>query len=302
MGSTVDSMSNARLLENSDSPVAVVRRQLQRSIRDMLVGNQATVRDSLKSQSDTGLFGPESVTWQIHSDAAMLIGGVRSLLLQTVHPLAMAGVADHSAYRTDPTGRLQRTAGYVGVVTFGTTVEAKEAVAMVKRVHAKVVGFAPDGRTYAANDPHLLAWVHHTLVESFLQAYQRYGAKPLSLADADRYVAEQAVLADLFGATPPARSVAELDAWMTSIRPELSAGSQARNAVRFLLFPPLAVQSLPFYGVLASAAVGLLPSWARRDLRLPRLPLTETIAVRPAAWALTQTLGWAMAAPPVHSS
>jgi len=286
------------LKQLTERSIAPVRRQLQRSLRDMLIGHDAAPLDLETPRDDRGLFGPDSVTWKIHADASMLIGGIRALLLQTLHPLAMAGIAEHSAYRTDPTGRLHRTAGYVGTTTYGSTRDAKLAIKTVKRVHTKVVGTAPDGRPYAANDPHLLAWVHHTLVESFLYSFQRFGATTLTRDEADRYVDEQAVLAKLFGATPAARSEAELVSWMAGIRPELSAGTQARPAARFLLLPPLPPQILPIYGVLASAAVGLLPSWARRQLHLPRLPLTETLAVRPAAFALTRTLGWAMSGPP----
>lgn len=229
----------------------------------------------------------------------MLVGGVRALLLQTMHPLAMAGVADHSAYKGDPTGRLWRTSDYVGTVTFGTTEQAKTAVAMVKRVHESVVGFAPDGRPYAANDPHLLGWVHHSLVDSFLRAYKRYGKHPLSDDDANRYVYEQSKLADLFGANDPspATSTAELKAWMRGIRPELQAGRQAREATRFLLLPPLPLASRPAYAVLASAAVGLLPSWIQRALWIPVVPAADALAVRPVTRALTNIVDWALSTP-----
>lgn len=277
-----------------------VREALAATIRRQLVGDQGMVRDLTRPiDGDPGLFGPGSATWQVHADAAMLIGGVRALLLQTMHPLAMAGIHDHSAYKTDPTGRLWRTAEYVGTTSFGTTAEAERAVAMVKRVHVKVQGTAPDGRHYAANEPHLLAWVHHALTESFLVAYQRYGSLPLSVQMADRYVAEQAMLADMLGAdTPgPARSVAELRAWMAGIRPELKAGKQARDAVRFLLTPPLPLLSRGPYAVLAAAAVGLLPRSVTNALRIPVIPLADPLAVRPATKALSAVIGWAMSAP-----
>ena len=277
-----------------------VRVALAATIRRQLVGDQGMVRDLTRPiDGDPGLFGPGSATWQVHADAAMLIGGVRALLLQTMHPLAMAGIHDHSAYKTDPTGRLWRTAEYVGTTSFGTTAEAERAVAMVKRVHVKVQGTAPDGRHYAANEPHLLAWVHHALTESFLVAYQRYGSLPLSAQMADRYVAEQAMLADMLGAdTPgPARSVAELRAWMAGIRPELKAGKQARDAVRFLLTPPLPLLSRGPYAVLAAAAVGLLPRSVTNALRIPVIPLADPLAVRPATKALSAVIGWAMSAP-----
>ena len=277
-----------------------VRLQLATVIRHQLVGDREPVRTlSEDTTGDPGLFGPGSATWQVHADASMLIGGIRALLLQTVHPLAMAGIAEHSAYRTDPMGRLWRTSEYVGTTSFGTTAQAEQAVAMVKRVHVKVAGTAPDGRPYSANDPHLMAWVHHALTESFLVAYQRYGAAPLSEVMADRYVAEQALLAEMLGATNPgpARSVAELQAWMRGIRPELHVGSQAREAVRFLLLPPLPLLSRPPYAVLAAAAIGLLPGRVRRDLRIPVLPLADPLAVRPATRALAAVIGWAMSAP-----
>lgn len=275
-----------------------IRTGLQTAIRKTLVGDQTPVRDLSKPVvGDSGLFGPESVTWRIHADSAMLIGGIRALLLQTIHPLAMAGVADHSAYRTDPTGRLWRTASFVGTTTYGTTAEATKAVKIVKKVHERVVGEAPDGRHYEANDPHLLAWVHHTLVESFLVSYQRYGATKLSDDDADRYVAEQARLGDLMGVESPARSVGELQEAMRTVRSELKAGAQARGAIRFLLVPPLALVARGPYAVLCAAAVGLLPGWVRWDLRIPYFPVAERLAVRPATKALSAILGWAMSAP-----
>jgi uncharacterized protein (DUF2236 family) len=280
--------------------IAQLRSALQSTIRHTLVGEQTMVRDLSKPiTGDAGLFGPDSVTWKIHSDSSMLIGGVRALLLQTLHPLAMAGVAEHSAYRTDPTGRLWRTATFVGTTTYGTTQQAKEAIKTVKQVHTRVKGIAPDGRPYSANDPHLMAWVHHALVDSFLAAYDRFGESKLTPEEADTYVEEQSVLARLMKADQPvaAQSVAELRAWMREIRPELGAGTQAREATKHLLTPSLPIASRPAYAVLASAAIGLLPRFARRELRLPVLPFTETLAVRPAAWALTRGIGWAMSAP-----
>jgi uncharacterized protein (DUF2236 family) len=289
----------------SPDPLAQIRSALQQSIRKTLVGDQPPVRDLSKATiGDPGLFGPDSITWKVHADAAMLIGGVRALLLQTMHPLAMAGIAEHSAYRTDPTGRLWRTASFVGTTSFGTTKEAKKAIAVVKKVHERVVGVAPDGRPYAANDPHLMAWVHHSLVDSFLAAYQRFGSVRLSDDEADQYVREQAKLARLLGADQPApaEDVAGLQRWLRGIRPELLAGKQAHDATRYLLTPKLPLASRPAYAVLAGGAIGLLPGFVRRQLRLPILPVTETFAVRPAAIVLTRGIGWAMSAPMPEST
>ncbi len=276
-----------------------IRRQLRGTVQRVLTGSDETRRRPVDQQSrDPGIFGPDSVTWRVHSDASMLIGGLRALLLQTMHPLAMAGIADHSQYRSDPFGRLQRTGSYVGTVTFGSVAEVDAAVAAVRRGHERVTGIAPDGRAYAANDPGLLAWVHHTLVDSFLRAYQRYGPVPLDAAHADRYVAEQAQLARLIGASTAATSTEELRSWMIDRRSSLAATSAARDACRFLVFfrsPPLMAGP---YAIVSAASVGLLPGFVRRALWLPVVPIAGPLAdhllVRPTAAATMRALGWVM--------
>ena len=278
-----------------DTAVSGVRNQIGRGVRQMVAGDRRPVRDlSRPVDGDPGLFGPDSVTWRIHADSSMFVGGLRALLLQLLHPLAMAGVADHSDYRRHPDRRLARTAVFVATTTYGTTEQADAAFAMVRRVHQAVVGTAPDGRPYAANDPHLVAWVHHAEVDSFLRAYQRYGSAPLSPAEADRYVAEMAVVCERLGGEPPARSVAELRSYFSSVRPELRAGSQAHEAARWLMVPPLPMAARPAYAVIAPAAVGLLPGWAQRELWLPILPGVDPLVVQPAARALLRTLAWAV--------
>lgn len=280
-----------------------VRRQLAVEVAHVLIGDNEPARErrSLPVEDDPGLFGPDSVTWRLHEDSCLIAGGLRALMLQTMHPLAMAGIAQHSRYRTDPLGRLATTASYVGTAVYGTTAEVGDAVAAVKRAHERVVGTAADGRPYAANDPELLAWVHHTLVDSFLRAHQRWGARPLSVDEADRYVAEQARLADLFGAAAPARSMAELRASFEAIRPQLRATPEARSAIRFLLAPPLPLTMRPAYAAVATAAVSLLPPWVRRELWLPLPPGVEPLIVRPATWAMFRSLDWVLAAHPAGS-
>jgi uncharacterized protein (DUF2236 family) len=274
-----------------------VRGELRRRLRRFLVGTDEPPPHD-PHRTDPGLFGPDSVTWRIHADASMLIGGLRALLLQTLHPLAMAGVADHSDYRHDPLGRLQRTAGYIGVTTYGTTAEAKAAVRRVRLIHDGVTGVAPDGRPYRANDPHLLGWVHATEVDSFLVTYQRYGSESLDDAAADRYVAEMAVIGRLIGVRTPPTSVAELRATLDAYRPELAVTRAARDAVRFLLVPPFSLVARPAYGIVAAAAVSLLPGWARRMLWLPVAPGAEPLVVRPAATVLVRVFGWALSSHP----
>ena len=225
----------------------------------------------------------------------MFVGGLRALLLQSLHPLAMAGVADHSDYRADPWGRLQRTADFLAATTYGPAAEAERAVATVRAVHARVTGVAPDGRPYSANDPHLLRWVHLAETDSFLAAYVRYGARKLTAAERDAYVRDTAVVARALGVPAPPESVRALRDQLRMFRPELVGTPAAREAARYLLVqPPMPLAARPLYTVIAAAAVALLPRWARGPLRLPYLPLTEAIAVRPAGDALTRTLRWAL--------
>jgi uncharacterized protein (DUF2236 family) len=285
-------------LPGVDRSIGILRQQLYRQLRTMVTGDEPAVRNLTDPFVDeAGLFGPDSVTWRVHADGAMFVGGIRALFLQTMHPLAMAGVADHSDYRADPLARLATTARYLGVTTYGTTAQAEAAIAAVHRVHRRVVGTAPDGRFYSANDPHLRSWIHNALIDSFLRSYQRYGGARLTPEEADRYVAENAVLAERFGCDSTVESVAELRAWLRNVRPELVVGPQARTAVRFLLSPPLPIAARPAYAVLTGAAIGLLPAWVRRALWLPVPPLLEPFAVRPAAWTLTRTIDWAMRTP-----
>jgi uncharacterized protein (DUF2236 family) len=276
-------------------PVACLRSGLGHALRRAIAGDLHLDGTQVANEEDPGLFGPGSPVWQVHGDASMLIGGLRALLLQTLHPLAMAGVAEHSDYRRDPWGRLHRTGHFVGSTTFGTTATAERAIEAVRRVHRPIHGFAADGRPYAAEDPHLMLWVHLTEVDSFLQAHRRYGEGRLRDADADRYVAQMAEIARRLGTEEPPTDVASLQQALEDFRPELAAGAQAREAVRFLLVPPVPLVARGAYGLIAGAAIGLLPPWARRMLWLPVPPLVDPLLIRPAAQSLTRTMGWLLA-------
>ena len=234
----------------------------------------------------------------------MFVGGITALLLQSLHPLAMAAVAGHSGYRGDPWGRLQRTSYFLAVTTFGAASDARAAIARVRTIHQRITGTAPDGRPYAASDPHLLTWVHIAEADSFLRAHTRFGAHPLDQAGRDGYVADLARIGAELGVPDPPRTEAELTARIASYRSELAGTAQAREAARFLLLtPPLPAIARPPYAVLAAAAVSLLPGWARRPLRLPRLPVTEAALVRPAGHAMVHAIRWAIAPPPAaHAS
>jgi uncharacterized protein (DUF2236 family) len=244
-------------------------------------------------------FGADRPIRRVNGDSSMFVGGITALLLQSLHPLAMAAVAGHSGYRGDPWGRLQRTSYFLAVTTFGRTGDAQEAIARVRAIHERVTGTAPDGRPYAASDPHLLTWVHIAEADSFLRAHSRFGARPLDQAGRDGYVADMALIAHALGVPDPPRTEADLAARLADYRGELAATAQAREAARFLLLnPPLPVLARAPYGVLAAAGVSLLPGYARRLLRLPRLPLTEAAVVRPAGHALVHAIRWATSARP----
>jgi len=273
------------------------RSWLAAQIRSRVVGSEPSAQAAtIMHAPGPRWFAVDRPIRVVHADAAMFVGGLRALLLQSLHPLAMAGVADHSDYRADPWGRLQRTAEFLAATTFGPEEVAERAVAVVRRVHERVVGVAPDGRPYSANDPHLLRWVHVVEIDSFLAAHQRYGRRRLTAGEADAYVSDAAVIARHLGVDEPPTSVAELRAQIQGYRPELHGTRAARDAARFLLLePPMPLAARPPYAVLSAAAVALLPVWARWPLRLPLLPVSEALLVRPAGDAVTRLIRWSLA-------
>ncbi len=240
-------------------------------------------------------FGENRPIRQVHGDASMFVGGLRALLLQSLHPLAMAGVAEHSDYRGDPWGRLQRTSTFLAVTTFGPADDAKRAVDKVRGIHRRVHGIAADGRPYEASDPHLLEWVHIAEVDSFLLAHQLYGANPLDQQGRDDYVADTSRVAEALGVVDPPRTERELKQRLADYRPELRSTAAAREAAKFLLVtPPLPLLARPPYAVLAATSVAMLPGWARLPLRLPYLPPLEGTAVRVAGRTLVGGIRWAL--------
>ncbi len=243
---------------------------------------------------EPGWFGPDSITWRVHADTSMFVGGIAALMLQALHPRAMAGVADHSDFRTDPLGRLRRTSAFVGATAYGTGDEASRACATVRRVHRRVAGTTPDGRPYSAEDPELLNWVHVAEFATFAAAHRRYGADPLTLTELDQYLDEVSRVAVELGDPSPPRSWAELDAALAGHRPQLAVGEQARGAWRFLDVVKLPAPVVPAYRVLFAGAVGCLPPWAQR-LWGVRPPSTIEVA---ACRALVRGLGALLGEPP----
>jgi uncharacterized protein (DUF2236 family) len=233
---------------------------------------------------------------RVHGDAAMYVGGIRAVLLQTLQPQAMTAVAEHSGYRGDMWGRLARTSRFLAVTTFGAAPDAQQAVDAVRAVHDRVSGVMPDGTPYDANDPHLLEWVHVAEIQSFLLAHRRYAARPLDRAGYDEYVAQAAVVARKLGAVDPPTSEAELHARVEAFRPELRATDHARDAVEYLIRQPeLPLVGRPAYRVLVTAAIGLMPEWTREPLGLPVLPVAHDRVAHLLGRAATRTVRWATA-------
>ncbi len=276
-----------------------LRRSIAEAVRGRVAGPDAAARAAeLWAAPGPRWFADDRPILRIHADASMFVGGLRALLFQSLHPLAMAGVAAHSDYRHDPWGRLQRTADFLAATTYGPAEQAEAAVSRVRTVHRRVKGSAADGRPYSAGDPHLLRWVHVVEVDSFLRAYARFGAEPLTDTDADGYVEDMAVIARALGIPDPPIDQVSLHDQIEGYRDELGTTPEARAAARFLLAPPMSLVSLAPYAVLFGASVAMLPWWARLGLGLPPLtPVSDTV-VRAAAGGLVDVLRWALASDP----
>ncbi len=233
--------------------------------------------------TDLGLFGPDSVTWRVNSDPVLSIAGLRALLLQSLHPRAMAGVSQHSDFRADPWGRLFRTGEYIATVSFGSTEEAQQAAERVRALHARLTGTDTEtGETFRIDEPDLLRWVHVTEIESFVSTVRRSGAG-LSRDDVNRYYAEQRQAAELIGIDPltvPA-SDSDVTEYYRQMQPELRLTPEAVGAAAFLLWPPMprkAAPVRPAWAGLFGLGFALLPGWARRRYGAPGLPTTGPAA------------------------
>lgn len=276
---------------------AVLRDRIGQAIFSRVAGpdgpdNRARIHDAPGPR----WYGPDRPVRRVHGDASMFIGGLSALLLQSLHPLAMAAVAGHSGFRGDPWGRLQRTSTFLATTTYGTADSAQRAVDRVRAVHETVRGTTADGEEYRASDPRLLCWVHVAEVDMFLRAHQRYGARPLDDGGCDAYVADMARVATALGVPDPPVDRAGLAERLAAYRGELRATPEARSTARFLLLtPPVPMLARLPYGVLAANAVSLLPGWASRALWLPRIPPAEGVCVRPLGTAVTAVIRWALA-------
>jgi uncharacterized protein (DUF2236 family) len=237
---------------------------------------------TMEQGDDAGFFGPGSASWAVHGGMATMVAGIRALLMQTLHPGAMAGVHDWSRYREDPLGRLSGTIQWLVTVTFAATDQAEVESARVGRFHARVAGSYLDARgverQYSAGDPELLSWVHVVFTDAFLASHRLWGG-PIP-GGADGYVREWAKAGELVGVQDPPRSNAELAAQLRGFSDAgvLMGGERVAEAVRFIRNPPLRRGMLPFYRIMFAGAVASIPAEYRRMLGLRRSPL-------PVIWA-----------------
>jgi uncharacterized protein (DUF2236 family) len=253
--------------------------------------------DTLDHLGDPGLLGPDSISWEVIGDAAAFVGGIRALVVQTAHPEVVAGVEHHSGYRSDPLGRLSRTSLYVTETTYGALPEVDAAVELVRLAHRPVRGTSERGRPYSAGHPEMAAWVHNVLTDSFLVAFQTFGPRRLSAAEADRFVAEQTKIGALLGADPLPETAAALSHWIDT-NPALAPSAGLRSAIGFLRNPPLPIGVKLGYRTLFNAAATTLPPRIGGFLDLPTPPGSRALGQSTIAalrWALGSSPSWHLA-------
>ncbi len=227
--------------------------------------------DFEQPKGEPGLFGPRSAIWQVHGDfTSMLCGGVSALLLQMLHPLALAGVWDHSNFREDIFGRLRRTSQFISATTFGTTVDAERLIAKVQGIHLRVNGEDKDGTPYRASDPDLLTWVHVAECSSFMASHLRYKRSVVSAARQEQYYQEAGEIARRLGARDIPLTPRQVADYLQDMRPKLRYDERTREVADVLLSTRLPGRmSQPVGRVMMRAGIDLLPLWAQEMLNLP---------------------------------
>lgn len=260
-----------------------------------IVGSNSGAIDLTRPPGDPGLFGPGSAAWAVHGDfTAMMVGGMSALFLQMLHPAALAGVWDHSGFRTDMAGRLRRTAQFIAGTTYGSTAEAERLISRVRAIHARIRGTTPDGIAYAADDPDLLTWVHVAEVRSFLAAYLRYRDPAFPPARQDLYYAQVAEIARRLGARDVPDSRRAIDAYLAAMRPALRCDDRTRDVAATLLAEPGEQKMLePAGALMKRAALDLLPPWALA-MHGRRLGALERQAIRAGVAGAGRVIRWAL--------
>jgi len=241
------------------------------AIGERLIAITGSTKSSLEDfavpAGDPGLFGPASMVWRVHAHfTAMMVGGLSSLIVQALHPRALAAVWDHSQFRDKLKDRLSRTAFFVAATTYGSEAFAMKAIQRVNAIHSRITGTDLQGRPYVANEPVLLNWVHLVEATSFLTAYQHLAKTPLSPAEADQYMAEMAVLGHLLGGVDLPSTVAAAEGQMRSYQAELRFDERAQEVVGLIASYPTDVLDKPFMGLVLESSFDLMPDWVLQML------------------------------------
>ncbi|MGJ8522745.1 hypothetical protein R84981_001436 [Carnimonas sp. R-84981] len=257
------------------------RKAIDRRIAD-LTGRRHSPVDYTTPLGDPGLFGPDSAVWRVHGDfTAMMCGGIGALLLQMLHPLALAGVWDHSTFRDDMLGRLRRTSQFIAITTYASRQQAESAIARVRAIHQQVTGTAPDGTPYRADDPDLLTWVHVAEMRSFLASYLRYRSPNCALSEQNRYYAESARVAVALGARQVPTSVSEVADYLEQMRPQLECSERTREVARILFRSgPQDMAGRRAARLFMNAGIDILPDWATQQLGFARSHMQQAVTKR----------------------
>jgi uncharacterized protein (DUF2236 family) len=259
-----------------------VQEQFSLRFRRLLTGDPQGVPPWLEvvaAGDDPGLYLPGDAPWVVHADFATLVGGVRALLMQALHPGSLTGVKQHSRYQQDPLGRLSGTIRWLTVTTFGSHTAVANEAGRVNRMHERVVGdYKPaegEPRSYRASDPDLLLWVHVAFMESFLRTHQNYSRRPIP-GGADNYINQWALSVAPLGLDSTPKSEAELLEVLRGFLPQLTVTDETREVIQWLRRPPLPITASPFYWLFFQAALASMPAEYRSLLGLKALPLWVT--------------------------
>jgi len=253
---------------------------IRKSIREMVGGGGPPVA-FLTPKGDRGLFGPESIAWKVHADfISMMIGGISSLIMQALHPQALAGVWDHSSFRRDLKGRLGRTAFFIAATTYGSTEMANSIIQKVNQIHTNITGFDEFGKPYSATDPHLLSWVHLTETFSFMQAFEDYRKEKITPQERDQYFCEMKTLGERMGALNLPSTYINTDSAIKKYIPELHYGERAKSIVELLEYFPSNLSAKPFIKLITRAGFLNLPDWVYPFIKRSTPSLLERIAVK----------------------
>jgi uncharacterized protein (DUF2236 family) len=262
-----------------------------------ITGSTASLDDFAQPKGDPGLFGPDSVVWQVHADfTAMMVGGLSSLIVQSLHPRALAAVWDHSDFRHKLKERLGRTAYFVAATTYGSEAMALNAIRRVNTIHANIRGVDLQGQPYVANEPKLIRWVHLVEVTSFLAAYQHLTKQPLSAQACDQYIFEMGRIGHMLGAVELPMTYASTHAELQAFSNELRFDARAQEVLKIIQAYPVDLLDQPWMALVLQCAFDVMPSWVLARMgQSPACALQQQatrfavqLSAEPVQWMLNQ--------------